>query len=259
MIRLVVDDAREGSLNMAIDLAVAELSNVKKVPTLRIYEWSKPTLSLGRNQKTKNLNWSFIEKKGIDVVRRPSGGRGVLHNKEITYSFSISKSSNLLPNTLMDSYMKISRALIESFLQLGIESHMEPSKSNGLTKDFCYDASSFYEVKVDGKKLIGSAQYRKPYFILQHGSIPIKFDYESYINSFNYANSEKIKSHLLNSTIDIENILKRPLSKKELADAFKIGFEKVFSDQVFTDYLDSFELEYAQKIKDRFIVVEGNY
>ncbi|MDY6894996.1 MAG: lipoate--protein ligase family protein, partial [Thermotogota bacterium] len=151
MIKIIVDEPYEGSMNMALDISIAKLSAIRKISTLRIYQWKYPTLSLGKHQKTNNLNWEFIKSHNISVVRRPSGGRAVLHNNEITYSFSTFVSNENLPNNLLASYLKISQALIKSLHAFGIEADLERSKKEGVTKDLCYDAPSFYEVKVNGK------------------------------------------------------------------------------------------------------------
>lgn len=256
MIKIIVDEPYEGSMNMALDISIAKLSTIRKISTLRIYQWKYPTLSLGKHQKTNNLNWEFIKNNNISVVRRPSGGRAVLHNNEITYSFSTFASNENLPNNLLASYMKISQALIRSLNELGIEADLERSKKEGVTKDLCYDAPSFYEVKVNGKKLIGSAQYRTANFILQHGSIPIKHDYETYINSFKYSHTDWIKRHLISSTIDLETILKKPISKIEIVRAFEIGFKSVFKEEISEGFLEQDEIILAQKMRSNFTVLE---
>ncbi len=256
MIKIIVDQPYEGSMNMAFDLAIARLNAIRKISTLRIYQWKCPTLSLGKHQKTDNLNWEFIKSNNISVVRRPSGGRAVLHNNEITYSFSTFVSNNNLPNNLLASYLKISQALVRSLQALGIEADLERSKKEGVTKDLCYDAPSFYEVKVNGKKLIGSAQYRTANFVLQHGSIPIKHDYETYVNSFKYSHTEWIKQHLISSTIDLETILKKPISKIEIVKALEIGFKSVFKEEISEGFLEQEEILLAQKIKNNFTVLE---
>ncbi|WP_202695218.1 lipoate--protein ligase family protein [Petrotoga sp. 8T1HF07.NaAc.6.1] len=256
MIKIIVDKPYEGSMNMALDISIAKLSAIRKISTLRIYQWKYPTLSLGKHQKTDNLNWEFIKSKNISVVRRPSGGRAVLHKDEITYSFSTFVKNENLPNNLLASYMKISQALIRSLNELGIEADLESSKKEGVTKDLCYDAPSFYEVKVNGKKLIGSAQYRTANFILQHGSIPIKHDYETYINSFKYSHTDWIKHHLTSSTIDLETILKKPISKMDIVKAFEIGFKSVFKEEISEGFLEHDEIILAQEIKNNFTVLE---
>ncbi len=256
MIKIIVDQPYEGSMNMALDLAIAKLNAIRKISTLRIYQWKYPTISLGKHQKTNNLNWEFIKRNNISVVRRPSGGRAVLHNNEITYSFSTFANNKNLPNNLLASYLKISQALVRSLQALGIEADLERSKKEGVTKDLCYDAPSFYEVKVNGKKLIGSAQYRTANFVLQHGSIPIKHDYETYVNSFKYSHTEWIKQHLISSTIDLETILKKPISKIEIVKALEIGFKSVFKEEISEGFLEQEEILLAQKIKNNFTVLE---
>ncbi|BBE30683.1 octanoyltransferase LipM [Tepiditoga spiralis] len=252
MIRLIVDDYHNGIWNMACDLAIANNVGNKKSPTtIRLYGWSSPTLSLGKHQKTNNINFEYLKEKNIEVVKRPTGGRAVLHDDEITYSFSASSKNIKLPSTVLGSYKIISKALIESLNLLNISCDVESKKKNTLSKDICYDASSMYEVTIKGKKFIGSAQYRNEKFILQHGSIPQKFNYIDYVNSFNLKNKEKMIEHLKNNVIDIYTVLNKKISLKELEETFKVGFEKIFEEEIVLDTLSNEEVnmidDYCQK------------
>ena len=244
MIRLILDTHHKGSWNMACDLAIASyVGNKKASTTVRLYGWSSPTLSLGKHQKTNNINFEYLKEKGIKIVRRPTGGRAVLHDDEITYSFSSSAKNTKLPSTVLGSYKVISTALIESLKLLNISCDVESKKKNTLSKDICYDASSMYEVTIKGKKFIGSAQYRNEKFVLQHGSIPQKFNYIDYVNSFNLKNKEKMIEHLKKSVIDIYTVLNKKLSFEEVKEAFKVGFEKIFEEEVILDTLSDEELK----------------
>ncbi|HOB15983.1 MAG TPA: lipoate--protein ligase family protein [Defluviitoga sp.] len=254
MIRLIVDGKREGTMNMALDLSLAESAALEKVTTIRIYEWLRPTLSLGKHQKTHNLDLNYINKEGISIVKRPTGGRGVLHKSEFTYSFSTYLNYDKLPINLLDSYLKISKALVESFKLLGMNAELESSKKSGVTKDICYDAPSIYEIKIDGKKFVGSAQYRTNSFILQHGSIPIEIDYDAYVSCFKYSNKQEIKRYLQGHTIDIKSLNNKNFSKKDLTNAFKKGFGSIFEEEVIEGNLIQKEIQRAENIKNEFIV-----
>ncbi|HHV02203.1 MAG TPA: lipoate--protein ligase family protein [Defluviitoga tunisiensis] len=252
MIRLIIDGKHEGTMNMALDLALAYSSSLEKVSTIRIYEWTNPTISLGKHQKTANLDLNYITKKGISIVRRPTGGRAVLHNREFTYSFSTYQNNTTLSGNLLESYLKISSALIESFKLLGVNAELENSKKRGLTKDICYDAPSVYEIKIDGKKFVGSAQYRTNSFILQHGSIPIEFDYEDYVSSFKYSNKQEIKNYLQKNTVDIKSLNNNNFTKENLANAFKEGFGLIFKEKVIDSKFEQKEIQYADSIRKNF-------
>ncbi|MCD6449779.1 MAG: lipoate--protein ligase family protein [Thermotogaceae bacterium] len=159
-----------GDLNMAIDVAMGEISYKLNSPILRIYTWEKPTLSLGRNQKISDVDFNSLKKYDISCVRRPSGGRAVLHWDEITYAVVFPEGAEEFSMGVLKLYNKISDILKEAFENLGYG----VVKSNGrgsLKNPSCFSSSAKYELFIDGKKFVGSAQARFKKFVLQHGSI----------------------------------------------------------------------------------------
>lgn len=158
-----------GKENMQIDSDLLDkaISEQDKEPTFRLYAWSPKCISLGRNQKD-----DFIRGKSIDVVRRLTGGRALLHDNEITYSCVMPAPDGVSVN---DSYKQISGILIEFFKTLGVELDFGENKKISTKFDYCMLISTGADVCYQGKKIIGSAQFRKQGYILQHGSI--LFDY----------------------------------------------------------------------------------
>ena len=150
-----------------LDKAIAEQ---EKEPIFRLYAWSPRCISLGRNQKD-----DFIRSKSIDVVRRLTGGRALLHDDEITYSCVMPAPEGVSVN---DSYKEISGILIEFFKTLGIELDFGENKKISTKFDYCMLISTGADVCYRGKKIIGSAQFRKQGYILQHGSILFGYDKE---------------------------------------------------------------------------------
>ncbi|KAF2956425.1 biotin/lipoate A/B protein ligase family protein [Marinitoga sp. 38H-ov] len=255
MIRLIIDTYHMGSWNMACDLSIAKHVGKNLQPTtIRLYEWTLPTLSLGRFQKLEDIDITYLKNNNIDIVRRPTGGRAVLHHKELTYLFSSNTNHPLLPNNVIGSYKIIAEALIKSLKKLNINCDVEKNKNKHLNTPACYDAPSIYEITIDKKKFIGSAQYRNDQYILQHGSIPIEFPLENYVNSFKMKNDkkEKLYNHLKNKVIDIKSILKRNISIDEMADAFISGFSEVFNEEVFIGELSESEYELTKKLLEKF-------
>ena len=161
-----------GKENMQIDSDLLDESIAKQIiePIFRLYAWSPKCISLGRNQEGAGVN---IE--GVDVVRRVTGGRALLHDDEITYSY-ISPVS-IIPNgaTITESYKYISGILIDFFKTLGVELEFG-GKGVNAKHDYCMLISTGADVCYKGKKIIGSAQYRKNGYILQHGSILFNYD-----------------------------------------------------------------------------------
>jgi lipoate-protein ligase A len=173
---LMIDPApQSGPWNMAVDEYLFRSVGEGAATVVRFYRWARPTASLGYSQEIdKVLDLEFCRRRGIDVVRRMTGGKLVLHDREVTYSVCSSEVS-AFSATLADSYRLISRALILGLEKMGLSAELAGSPpaayGRGLMPCFSYPARD--EIEVDGRKLIGSAQKRAGASFLQHGSIPL--------------------------------------------------------------------------------------
>ncbi len=174
-----------GVYNMAIDeelLARAQAG--ERTPVLRFYEWQPPTVSIGRFQKIeKAVNREACRELGIDIVRRVTGGRAVLHNSELTYSVIARTDHPLFPLNVLGTYKVIAAGLLVGLRNLGIPAEMVSRENRNLSlinrdvRDHsCFSSPSWYEIVVHGKKIIGSAQRRLSNAFLQHGSLLIDYD-----------------------------------------------------------------------------------
>ena len=164
-----------GRDNMQIDSDLLDkaIETQTKEPIFRLYAWSPRCISLGRNQKD-----DFLQGVKEDVVRRLTGGRALLHDNEITYSYIT--PIDIIPNGegISESYKYISKILIDFFKTLGVELDFGENKKVSTKFDYCMLISTGADVCYQGKKIIGSAQYRKQGYILQHGSILFGYDKE---------------------------------------------------------------------------------
>ena len=162
-----------GKQNMQIDSDLLDNAIKKQVkePIFRLYGWSPACVSLGRNQKDDFVDQEFLNSCGIDVVRRLTGGRALLHDDEITYSYVCPVSSLKHGENVVESYKEISQILIDAFAKLGIELDFGGTRKPQGHKDYCMLVSTGADLCWNGRKLIGSAQFRKEGYILQHGSI----------------------------------------------------------------------------------------
>lgn len=162
-----------GKDNMRIDNDLLERSINQKLdyPVFRLYGWCPPCVSLGRNQKDDFINIDYLKKNNIDVVRRLTGGRALLHDNEITYSYICPVSYLKNGEHVVSSYKEISQILIDKFKLLGIELNFGAEKPVKTGFDYCMLISTGADLCYNGRKLIGSAQCRKNGYILQHGSI----------------------------------------------------------------------------------------
>jgi lipoate-protein ligase A len=181
--RLLDTGPADGFTNMATDEAILEMHAAKGGPsTLRFYTWSPPALSLGYGQPIESdIDLTQCQTLGIDVVRRPTGGRAVLHDHEVTYSVVISADDPRVTSGVLASYLMISQALIRGLAYLGITAELLPLRRgvplpSDKASPVCFAIPSSYEVAVGGRKIIGSAQRRAHDVIMQHGSIPLAWD-----------------------------------------------------------------------------------
>ena len=203
--RFIKDRGNNAAMNMAIDEAIM-IAHKKEIvpPTIRFYQWSPPAVSLGYFQDMqKEINLNACRNSGIDIVRRPTGGKAVLHDRELTYSFVIRENHSLINKSILETYKKISQALILGLDFLGIKADLVPLKEkmdknnkkksvhdSGYFKTICFSTPSQYEVQVGGKKLIGSAQVRKRGVVLQHGSLLMELDRNKWFSVFNFPSEE---------------------------------------------------------------------
>lgn len=178
-------DSNTGANNMKIDEdLLAQAQAAEKTPVLRFYTWSPPAVSVGRFQNIETaINTDACTRRGFDIVRRPTGGRAVLHHAELTYSVIARVDNPLFPPDVLGTYRVIAEGLLAGLANLGISAEMV-SKAGRLShlvdknskNPSCFSSPSWYEIVVNGKKIIGSAQRRLSHAFLQHGSILIGYD-----------------------------------------------------------------------------------
>jgi len=178
---LIVDTTPlPGSLNMAVDEFLFRSLGNRPRTYLRFYRWAKPTASLGYSQDVeKALDLDYCRRQGIDVVRRITGGKLVLHHREITYSVA-SSDVEVFSSTLAESYRLISSALICGLGNMGLKAKLAgpPPASYGKGNLPCFSYPARDEIEINGRKIVGSAQKRVGFRFLQHGSIPLQSDEE---------------------------------------------------------------------------------
>jgi len=176
--RLIYDLPTVGALNMAIDEAILEaVSTGEQLPTLRLYGWNPPCLSLGYGQRAADVDFERIAALGWDVVRRPTGGRAILHTDELTYSLSLAADDPVAAGSIVESYRRISAALIKGLESLGVQPQADKRAEGGEAGGpVCFETPSHYEITMNGRKLVGSAQMRRKAGLLQHGSLPLLGD-----------------------------------------------------------------------------------
>lgn len=171
--RLLVDPAGDGATNMAVDHALLDRAARSGEAVFRIYGWARPTLSLGMHEKAR-LDPAAAAARGIDVVRRPTGGRALLHHREVTYSVTAPAHDS----SLRASYAAINAILLDALRRLGVPAIEAERRGRPLAPDgaACFAEPNVGELVVDDRKLVGSAQRRDEHAFLQHGSILLADD-----------------------------------------------------------------------------------
>lgn len=213
-----------GLENMNYDLSLLDnYINNHTNPVLRFYGWNPTTLSLGRSQNLDEINIKECEKNNIDIVKRPTGGKAVLHQGELTYSFIAGKRHGL-PDNIFDSYIEISKALIkglEYFTGEYLFSIGDKPVKDYTNNSFCFSTAIVTDINYKGKKLVGSAQLRRGENFLQHGSILINQDFKLLKTLF-------INHIDTNSLINLSEITKNTNCEK-LKECIIKGFKNHFN------------------------------
>lgn len=200
-----------GEFNMDFDIKMLDYAIKHNIDyaLVRFYQWYPMCISLGRHQKQ-----DCYQELGIDVVKRVSGGRALLHDRELTYCFV----SPIFHESIMESYKQISSGLIKGFKHLNIE--LDFAKNENKNVSYCMNISSGADVAYKNKKFIGSAQFRKQGYLLQHGSIPYSLDFDLIEKIFS---QEVEKEHIVTL-----NEINPNLSTRQIIEALKQGFIEQF-------------------------------
>ena len=249
--------------NMAMDEALLNFVSRGEIdPVIRFYTWNPATLSIGYFQRLqKEIDIDKVKEKGYGLVRRQTGGRGVLHDKELTYSVIVPESHPNMPSTVTEAYKIISQGLLEGFKNLGFETYFaiprskeERDKLKQPRSSVCFDAPSWYELVVEGRKIAGSAQTRQKGVILQHGSILQDIDIDDLFDMFKFKNERlkaKMKENFVQKAVAINDISNQHITLNEMENAFEAGFKKGLNIDFKPLELTEKQLEEVQELEDK--------
>jgi lipoate-protein ligase A len=252
------------SLNMAVDEAISSaVRKGKSPPTLRLYAWNAPSVSLGYFQSIKDIDLNVCLTKNIPVVRRLTGGRAILHGNEITYSFSVQTTSGSFVTGLRESYKKISLAFGHALSRMGLTPEFKLSRKNFNASSLnqhkknplCFQSTSYGEITINNLKVIGSAQKRWNDALLQQGSIPLTIDRGTIMEIFRIKSPDSIHSTFMG----LENILPS-LSTDRLKQSIKTSFEEIFDIEFILSSPSSEETTLAQELEmKRYLSKQWNF
>lgn len=231
--RLLITPPRRGAWNMALDEAILEhIGRGESPPTLRLYAWEPACLSLGQAQPFADVDVVRLRARGWDVVRRATGGRAILHTDELTYSVIAPADEPRVAGSVPESYQRLAQALLLGVrnleLSVEIESNAAPVPAGPKTNPVCFEVPSTYEITVNGRKLIGSAQARRREGVLQHGSLPLSGDLARICQVLVFGNETAradASERLLGRAATVQSALGRAVSWDTAAAAFIRAFE----------------------------------
>ncbi|MGB9724207.1 MAG: lipoate--protein ligase family protein [Chloroflexia bacterium] len=257
--RLIFDGAGDGFTNMAVDEAILEACIAGEVPpTVRFYRWQPPCLSIGYFQRAgREVDPDGCRALGVDWVRRPTGGRAVLHDRELTYSVVAREDEPAVSGSVLESYRKISAALVAGLRRLGLPAEMAPPRAHSqvVRTAACFDAPSDYEVTLYGRKVIGSAQVRRGGALLQHGAILLEVDLDRQVGVLRLPpgmTREALAAQLRSRLIALGEALGRPLSPEELAAALRAGIEATWGVELVEGELTPGERLRAASLREKY-------
>jgi lipoate-protein ligase A len=210
---------------MAVDEAILRaVAAGLAPPTLRFFSWEPACLSLGRAQEVADVNLDAVQAAGIGLVRRPTGGKAILHIDELTYSAVAPKTEPRVAGSVVESYRRLSAGLVRGLERLSVEGIAADQRAEHRLADegpVCFEVPSDYEITVGGRKLVGSAQMRAQGAVLQHGTLPLCGDIARVCSLLT---AQPDPARVRARAITIEEALRRPVSWDETADAMAEGF-----------------------------------
>jgi len=243
--RFIDTGVNNAFLNMAIDEAILDEHIQGGVPpTLRVYQWDPPALSLGYNQSiAHDVDVAKCREAGVEVVRRITGGGVVLHAQELTYSV-VSAVNDGIPESVAGSYRFLSQGLIASYKILGLDVELKPGR-NKTRSAACFSVATLADLTHRGRKLAGSAQARRRNALLQHGSLPIQSHADILFSVLKF--SSEASRHTARSVFNkrmlvLGEIIGRDIDMQELKDGLRKGFTQALGIRFDDDGLTAAEV-----------------
>jgi lipoate-protein ligase A len=242
--RLLIDGPGPGAWNMALDRAVQLAREAGEVPaTLRLYEWQRPTLSLGRFQEASGIDLEYCARSGIDVVRRFTGGRGVLHADEVTYAI-VAGAGDGIPRGTAASYELLCSALATAYRRLGVDAALTRRPRGESGSAACYLSATAADLSLGLAKLSGSAQVWKGETVLQHGSFTRTRDIEREGAVFRLSSASRAR--LAAETTTLADALGSAPDRATIIQAVVAGVSEVLGVELEPGEITAGEREVAQ-------------
>jgi lipoate-protein ligase A len=243
------------AIDEAILLAVAEKVSL---PTIRFYGWDPPCVSVGYAQSLqREIDLDACRRRGYSWVRRPTGGRAVLHIDELTYSVTAPQTEPRVAGDILTSYRRLSLGLVVGLELLGCsvaQAGQQPNTSEQASSAACFDVPSHYEVVSSGRKLVGSAQVRRRGVVLQHGALPLRGDVSRLADVLALPESarERLRLNLCSRAVSLAETLGRDVTLDEVAAALTEGFAQTLNLDLVPGELLAFERRQVSRLHSKY-------
>ncbi len=257
--RLIEYSENDAAFNMAVDEALSLMIETgDSPPTLRFYGWSAPSVTIGAFQRIGDINADACRRLAIPIVRRPTGGRAILHGDELTFSFSTgTQTPPFSVTSLLHNYKAIGEAFFLAFRRLGLNCEITQRRLKRVevgpmaSNPMCFSAASYSEITIVGRKILGAAQKRYKYALLEQGSIPLSVDRTLMSAVFNAATSETDAAGLreFDDSITLASV----------QSAVTGAFEDVFSVRLLPCPLADEEMSLARKLIEKYLSRQWTY
>ncbi len=262
--RLLLSPFADGPTNMAVDEAILlAVTEGDAPPTLRSFGWTPACLSLGYAQPIADVDLERLHERGWNLVRRPTGGRAILHTDELTYSVIAPMTEPRVVGGVVESYRRLSAGLMRGLEIMGLAVRADdvtrdmilPSQNQHVTPSgpVCFEVPSNYEITARGKKLLGSAQVRKRGGVLQHGTLPLVGDIARICEALRFESDEergRVRARVRQRATTILEVLGREVSWEDAAAAMARGFAEALNLKLEASPLTARESEMAAKLRE---------
>jgi lipoate-protein ligase A len=253
--RLILSAPADGAANMASDEAILlAVADGPALPTLRFFAWQPPCLSLGYSQPQADVDLNRLQALGWGLVRRPTGGRAILHTDELTYSVIAPIREPRVAGSVVESYRHLSQGLVRGLDLLGLCARADRTydlpgrQAQGAV---CFETPSNYEITIDDKKLLGSAQTRKQGVVLQHGTLPLCGDITRICEVLRFETEEQrqlARARLAQRATTVEAVRGQPATWLEAAQALAQGFSEALNLTLDEAVLTEAEMAVANRL-----------
>lgn len=252
LFRIIIDGKDNGFNNMAKDEALLRSYQDFRIPTLRLYFWEKPCITLGVKQRSLDvINVNECKKEKISFVKRVTGGAALFHDNELTYSLVTSLDNLHLCGSVKESYAKLNQFILKFYSSFGLNAYFAKDASKYVYKpygNYCFSSKEEYDIMIKGKKIGGNAQRRAKDVIFQHGVIPVSLNYELIKKLI-----KGVDDDIEEKTTCLQVLLGKKLDINDIVNNFIDSFTESFDVRIYFSKFNLHEKRIFEDLKEKYI------